>query len=337
MKNPSVAVLGAGNWGTTVAQLIASNGRDVTLWCRSEAQQKEIAEKRTNEKYLKGVSLSPRIHSTCNLTQAVRGAALLFFVIPSKAFREVARTAGDYLEPDQLIVHGTKGLEAKTHKRMSEILLEETCVRQIGVLSGPNIAPEICEGKPAGTVIASKFPRVIERATEVLLSDRFRVYSNEDVTGVELGGALKNIVALAAGMAAEMKLGENSKALLVTRGLSEIARLGVALGARAFTFAGMAGLGDLLVTCSSPLSRNHQVGVRLARGEKLPEILEKLGMVAEGVNTSKAAHEIAAERGLDLPLFEGIYRIVHKGLSPAKALEELMTLSSRHDVDRTLG
>jgi len=218
---------------------------------------------------------------------------------------------------------------------MSEVLFQETCIKQMGVLSGPNIAPEIAAGKPAGTVVASRFPRVIAEALNLLVSPRFRVYSGQDVTGVELAGALKNVVAIAGGIATQLQLGDNAKALLVTRGLTEMTRLGVALGARSGTFCGVAGLGDLIVTCASPMSRNHRVGAGLARGTKLTQVVRELGMVAEGVNTSQVAYEMIRERRLYAPVFEGVYKMVHQGLSPKKALDELMRLESRPDVDLT--
>jgi glycerol-3-phosphate dehydrogenase (NAD(P)+) len=288
-KQPAaVSVLGAGNWGTTLAHLIGENGFPVRLWARNVELATEIAERRTNTQYLPGLTLSAKIQPTSDLDEAVRGATLLFIVIPSQAFRLVCTQIGGLVTPAQLAVHATKGLELSTYKRMTEIMLEETCLRQIGVLSGPNIAREMCEGKPAGTVIASRFPRVIEVARNYLKSRRLRVYANSDVVGVELGGTLKNIIAIAAGMATQMQLGENAKSLLITRGLSEIARLGVALGSDPMTFSGLAGIGDLMVTCASPISRNHRVGAALARGLSLSEAVESLGMVAEGIRPRRS-------------------------------------------------
>ena len=240
----TLTVLGAGNWGTTLAHLIGQNGYPVRLWARSPAAVAEINERHTHERYLSGMSLSANIEATSDLDEAVRDAELIFIVIPSQAFREVCAQIGAVVRPHQLAVHATKGLELGSYKRMTEIISEETCLRQLGVLSGPNIAREMCAGKPAGTVVASRFPRVVELAREVLRSKQLRVYGNTDVVGVELGGTLKNIIAIAAGMATQMELGENAKALLITRGLSEIARLGVALGADPMTFSGLAGIGD---------------------------------------------------------------------------------------------
>jgi glycerol-3-phosphate dehydrogenase (NAD(P)+) len=332
-KNERVAVLGAGNWGTVVADLIAGNGHPVRLWCRRKEQAEEVNDAHTNERYLPGVKLSADIRATHRLREAVDGVPLLFFIIPTKAFRETCRAVGDLLTPDQLVVHGSKGFEAETHHRMSEILRQETCVKQLGVLSGPNIAPEIAAGKPAGAVVASAFPRVVSEATEALKGERFRIYHSRDVAGVEIAGALKNVVAIAAGVARELELGENARALLITRGMAEIRRIGAAQGAAPETFGGVAGLGDLIVTCASPLSRNNRVGAALARGEKLPEIVTRLGMVAEGVNTARVAHEVIAARRLDAPVFEAVYRVVHEGEDPKDALRRLMQLEAKPDVE----
>ena len=331
-----VAVLGAGNWGTTVAHLIAGNGHPVSLWCRSKSQCEEINGAHTNERYLEGIRLSQNITATNDLTEAVAGVQVILFVIPSKAFREVARSLGEVLRPSQFVIHATKGLEAETHLRMSEVLLQETCALQFGVLSGPNIALEMCQGKPGGTVIASNFPRVIEAGRDVLMCEQLRVYANADVIGVELGGTLKNVVAIAAGMLSALDLGENARALLITRGLSEMARIGVALGADPMTFAGLAGIGDLMVTCSSPLSRNHRVGAALARGVTLEQAVKDLGMVAEGVNTAKVTHELAGRYRLDIPMMEAVYRGLYESLDPRDGIKELMRLSSRYDIDRAL-
>lgn len=333
---PKVAVLGAGNWGTTVAHLIGVNGFPVWLWARSAELCREVNENHQNSRYLAGLSLSPNVRATDDLAQAVRDVDLMFVVIPSGGFRAVCSDLGPLVRPQQFAVHATKGLELGSHKRMSEILVEETCLRQHGVLSGPNIAREICEGKPAGTVLASHFPRVIHRATELLRSKQMRVYANTDVVGIELAGTLKNIIAIAAGMATEMKLGENAKSLLITRGLSEIARLGVALGADPMTFSGVAGIGDLLVTCASPLSRNNQVGSALARGESLEQAIAKLGMVAEGVKAAKIAYDITNTLGLRSPLIHGVYKVVHEQLDPRLALRELMTGAAQDDIDPSL-
>jgi glycerol-3-phosphate dehydrogenase (NAD(P)+) len=333
---PAVSVLGAGNWGTTIAHLIGQNGFPVRLWARNVELCDEINQQRTNNQYLRGLTLSENIEATSDLAAAVRGIPLLFIVLPSHVFRLVCAQIGELVTPAQIAVHATKGLEQLTYKRMTEIMLEETCLRQIGVLSGPNIAREMCEGKPAGTVVASRFPRVIERARDLLKSRRLRVYGNTDVVGVELAGTFKNVIAIAAGMATQMELGENAKSLLITRGLSEIARLGVALGSDPMTFSGLAGIGDLMVTCASPISRNHRVGAALARGLSLGEAVESLGMVAEGVKAAKIAYELTNTFDMRSPLIHGVYRVVHEGLDPRMALGELMAGAVQDDIDPSL-
>jgi glycerol-3-phosphate dehydrogenase (NAD(P)+) len=326
-----IAVLGAGNWGTTLAHLVASNGHRVRLWTRDRARARELNEQRTSAS-VPGLRIADGVRTATALAEVVRGAALVLVVLPSQAFREVCRELGDCASPDQPVVHCSKGLELDTHRRMSEILVEETCVRQIGVLSGPNIAAEIARGKPAGTVIASAFPAIVQLARHLLSSPALRVFSSTDVLGVELCGALKNVVAIAAGMAEEMRLGDNAKAFLITRGMAELMRLASAMGAEPMTLSGLAGIGDLMVTCQSPLSRNHRIGVALARGQRLDAAVAELGMVAEGVYASRAARALASARELELPLFASVDRVLHEGLAPAAALDELMRLPVGRDV-----
>ena len=330
----SIAVLGAGNWGTTLSDLIASNGHAVHLWTRQQNQRDEINARHTNEVAVPGLRLPDGVSATSDLGEAVRGAEIVLVVIPSQAFREVASELGDVLEPEQIVLTATKGLERESNARMTEILLEETCAKQIGVLSGPNLAPEIARHKPAGTVVASHFPHVIELARKALSCPRLMVFAGNDVLGVELAGALKNVVAIAAGAATQMDVGENAKSFLVTRGLAEYTRLAVTMGASPLTFAGLAGIGDLMVTCASPISRNHRVGAGLARGEPLAAVLEKLGMVAEGVYAAVAARALTRKHHVEAPLLDRVYRLLYEGLACDEALRELMTLPAGRDVGR---
>lgn len=337
MTAPAVAVLGAGNWGTTLAHLVAGNGRRVWLWTRTREQADEVNDRHTNEHYAPGLAIDHKVKATEELERVLGECPLALLVVPSQAFREVCRRAGDVLRPDHVVLHATKGLERGTHRRMTEILLEETCVRLFGVVSGPNIAPEIAAGKPAGTVVASHVPRVVELGREVLTSRRFMTFAGDDVCGIELAGALKNVVALAAGMAEAMDVGENAKALLVTRGLAEISRLSFAMGARPATFGGLAGIGDLMVTCASRHSRNHRVGEALARGESLESVTTRLGMVAEGVHTVVSARELATLHDIEAPVVDRVHRVLYEGLAPQAALEELMALRTGRDVARYRG
>jgi glycerol-3-phosphate dehydrogenase (NAD(P)+) len=323
---PAVAVLGAGNWGTVIAHLAARNGCAVRLLCRDPERCREIAEEHTNRAATPGLVLAQGITPTTRIGDAVQGAELVIVAVPAQSFRGLAVELASWISPSQAVLHAAKGLELGTCARMSEILGAETCVRQLGVLSGPNIAAEIAEGKPAGTLIASGFPRVIRLGRRALGSAQLMVFSGSDVLGVEIAGALKNVVALAAGMADEMGVGDNAKALLLTRGLAEMTSLAVAMGAQPATLAGLAGIGDLSVTCSSPRSRNHRVGAALARGERLDDVLRGLGMVAEGVPTSRAARSLAAGLGVATPLFDRVHRVLHDGLPPADALHQLMRL-----------
>jgi len=327
-----LAVLGAGNWGTVIAQLAAQNGHDVRLWTRNPEQRDEINARRTNEKAVPGMRVHEGVRASCDLKEALAETELVVVVIPSQAMRQVMRAAGEHLKPHQIVLHATKGLEKGTRHRMTEILRQETSTKQVGVLAGPNIAGEIALGKPAGTVITSRYPRAWELGRRALASKQMMVFHGDDVLGVELAGALKNVVAIAAGMASELQVGENAKALLMTRGLAEVTRIAVTLGAAPSTFSGLAGMGDLIATCSSPRSRNHRVGAALVQGHSLDHILNNLGMVAEGVPTCIVARELARELGIDAPLIEKVYRVVHEGQPPMEGLDELMHVPAGRDV-----
>ena len=327
-----IAVIGAGNWGTVLAHLAAQSGHEVRLWSRDAEQCAEINETRTNSRAIRALKIDERVRGEPDLRAAVEGAAMVVVVIPSQAFRDVSRKLGDVLDPRHIVLHATKGIELKTHRRMSEILEEETCARQIGVLSGPNIAAEIAEGLPAGTVVTSRFPHVVRAGKQAFTSGRFMVFGASDVVGVELCGALKNVVAIAAGIASGMGIGENAMALLVTRGLAEITALATAMGAKPGTLAGLAGAGDLMVTCRSHHSRNHRVGEALANGATLEDAVAKLGMVAEGVSTAIAAKELAAAHEIECPVLERVYRVLHEGVAPQVALDELLRMRAGRDV-----
>jgi glycerol-3-phosphate dehydrogenase (NAD(P)+) len=331
-SDDAVAVLGAGNWGTTIAHLIGENGFPVRLWSRDAEQVAEIESTRQNPRAMQGLTLSASVHADFDMGRVVRGAGAVILVVPSQAMREVTRALGDILTTEQIVVHASKGLELGSHKRMSEIIAEETCAKRVGVIAGPNIATEIAAGAPAGTVVTSRFPEVVRRIKRLLASNRFMVFAGADVIGVEMCGALKNVVAIAAGMATEMNVGENAMALLITRGLAEITEIASSFGAKPATLAGLAGVGDLTVTCRSKHSRNHRVGTALARGATLDEALRALGMVAEGVATSVAARELAEQRQIRTPLFEQVHRVLYGGISPSAALEELLRMPTGRDV-----
>ncbi len=331
-----ITVLGAGNWGTTVAQLCAQNGHAVTLWSRDPERCAEINRKHTNTRSLRQVSLDPTIVAVHDLAQGVSAADLIFILLPSQALRELCRRFGEVARPEHLVVHGIKGLEIDSHARMSQILREETCVRQIGVLAGPNIATEIAHGKLAGTVVATPFPALASLVRTALECAQLRVFHATDVRGVELCGALKNVVAIAAGMIDQLDLGENAKAFMLTRGMVELTRLASVMGAQPATTTGLAGIGDLMVTCASTLSRNHRLGVELARGVSLEDALARIGMVVEGVYASRSARALAEQHGIAMPLFDHIDQVLHEGLPVAAAIDALMGLPTGHDVPHVL-
>ena len=321
-----ILVVGGGSFGTALASLLAEIGRRVRLWVRREETAEEINKNHRNSRYFPEQKLPRNLRATTDLAGVIRTAPIVLTVIPSRSFRQVASEIGNHIQGDQILVHATKGIEIETFKRMSEILREETCSLKIGVLSGPNLAGEIMARHPAGATVASRYQEVVDRVQAVFRSDRMRVYGGHDVIGTELGGAFKNIIALAAGAVDGMGFGDNTKALLMTRGLSEMARFGVALGADVFTFGGLAGIGDLITTCASPLSRNRRVGMALAKGEKLDDILTRIGQVAEGVPTTVAVHRQAMAIDLDLPIVRAVHATLYEGVPPIEALADLMRL-----------
>lgn len=317
-------VVGGGAWGTTLASLLANRGRKVRLWVREKTLAAGINRRHINATFLPDLPLAPGLRAVTDLKRAVRNARVVLVVVPSKYFRGVARTVGSAIEGDQVLIHATKGIEVDSGKRMSQVLREETCALKIGVLSGPNLAREIMAGGPAGALLASRYDTVLEQVQPLFEGTNLRVYGGGDVIGAEVAGSFKNIVALAAGAADEMGLGDNARSLLVTRGLLEMARFGTSLGADVHTFGGLAGIGDLMATCGSRLSRNHQVGERLAAGENLDTIVEGMDHVAEGVTTTAAVHARARSMGLDLHIVNTVHRVLYEGLAPGEAMKEMM-------------
>lgn len=331
-----VGVLGGGSWGTAIAHLLRKNGVPTLQWMRDRDVAESIANDATNPRYLPGQPLAEGIETTLDLAEVSERCELIFVVVPTKVLRVVARELGNTLRADHLLVSCSKGLEPGTAKRMTEVIREETCVLRVGALSGPNLAKEILRGDPSATVVASRYDELVTRATRVLMGPSFRVYGNSDVLGVELGGALKNVAAIAAGVAAGLGFGDNTKALLVTRALAEIRRLGERLGANPMTFAGLAGVGDLMVTCASPLSRNHQVGRRLADGQSLTQIGREMKQVAEGVSTSRVASELSERLDVHMPIARGVYRLAHEAAKPEVVLRDLMAIQAMYEVDRPI-
>ncbi len=321
------AVIGAGGWGTALAVLLADKGYRVSFWMRRQEVYKKIILKRTNEDYLPDVKLRETIFPTVDLEEALRGKQLVIFAVPSHGLRTVAAAAAPYMSPHTVVVNAAKGLEDPGRLRLSQVLQEELPEElhgRIAVISGPNHAEEVSRGLPSATVAASSVQETARQVQEALMTPYFRVYTNPDLVGVELGGALKNVIALGAGIVDGLELGDNAKATLVTRGLAEMTRLGTAVGARARTFAGLSGLGDLYVTCSSLHSRNRAVGFKLGRGMRWGEIAAGMRTVAEGVNTTRAAAELSRKIGVEMPITAEIYRVLFEGKLPQEAVEILM-------------
>ena len=321
-----IAVIGGGSFGTVVANIIALNGHDVQFWMRSSDLVNEVNECHENKQYLPGYALSRRVVATESMADAVTKSSLIFVAVPSSSFREVVKQIAVFAPDEVMLISTTKGIEPSSFKLMSQILDEESPNSKIGVLSGPNLAKEIASKHPTGTVIASNIEEIRETVKEVLRSDTFRVYTNDDMFGIELGGSLKNIYAIIAGLAASIGMGHNTNSMLVTRALAEMARFGRELGADPMTFLGLAGVGDLVVTCSTPLSRNYRIGQALGEGRSIEQALTEVGQVAEGVNTLKLVKEKADELGVYMPLVNGLYRIVYDN-QPIKNIVSSLTLS----------
>jgi glycerol-3-phosphate dehydrogenase (NAD(P)+) len=323
-----VAVIGAGTWGTVLAQLASQNCREVRLWTRDESQARQINATRVNEKYLRDVSLSPKVLAVTEMERVMAvgegGVQLVIWALPSSVARTQARAFAPFFTGGELLIHATKGIEPVTLKRMTEVLAEELPIPRIGVLSGPNLALEVARGEPAASVVASEYEDVVEAGQQILGTPKFRVYSSTDVVGVEWAGTLKNILAIGAGALDALGMGWNARSMLITRGLAEMVRFGTAMGGDTLTFLGLAGMGDLMATCGSPLSRNYRVGARLAKGEKLEDILTSLGTTAEGVSTTRTVSRFARERGISMPISEGVNALLSGGASVHQAMEGLM-------------
>lgn len=322
-----VGIIGTGMWGTTLAVMLSGRGLRTFLWARTAEEAGRLEKARENEVFLPGIRFPDGLRITDSVGEAVVGSDLVLLVVPAQRMRENVAALRDYLSVDTVVVSGAKGLEIGSCLRMSEVIAQELpCDLGAGVvaLSGPNIAGEIARGLPATTVVAGRDPGRVAMVQRALAGPAFRVYSNADIVGVELGGALKNVVALAAGICDGLRAGDNAKAAIVTRGLAEMARLGVAAGAQALTFAGLAGLGDLVTTCASPHSRNRRLGEQLAQGRPLAEIQSSTRMVAEGVTTTLAACQLAAHFGVDLPIASLMRQVLFEGKSILQAGVELM-------------
>ena len=332
-----IAVLGSGSWGTALGQVLAENGHEVVLWGREDHIADEINQAHTNSHFLPGINLPTAIVATTDLKASLDQAAVLLFVLPTKAIRSVARQVASYLSQSDahpLLVHATKGLEQGTHLRVSQ-MIEEEIPRQdyqdLVVLSGPSHAEEVARHDLTTVTAACPNLQAAEKVQALFKNHYFRIYTNTDVVGVEMGAALKNIIALGAGVLAGAGYGDNAKAALVTRGLAEISRMGIKLGADPLTFVGLSGVGDLVVTCTSPHSRNWQAGNLLAKGYSKEAIEEEIQMVVEGIATCQSAYELAKESGIEMPITEALYGLIYEGAQVKEGLLRLMTRDGKQE------
>ena len=325
-------IVGAGNFGTAVANIIAEGGVPVGLWMRDPGQLADIRANGENRRYLPGHALAPAVEPTADLAHAVCASDIVFVTVPSASFGEVARELRPVVKPGAAVISGTKGI-AEGFRLMSQILEDALPEARIGVVSGPNLAEEIADGRQTGTVVASRHESLREEVREALTSPTFRVYGSTDVYGVELGGALKNIYAIVCGVATALGVGQNALAMLITRSLAEMGRFAAALGANPMTFLGLAGVGDLFATCTSPLSRNFQLGAKLAAGKSLEEAMEDLGKLAEGVNTVRVVQAKSKALGVYMPLADALHRLLFGGDDLRRIVVDLMTGEQRMDVE----
>lgn len=332
-KHLKVAVLGGGSFGTAIANIVAANNHHTCLWMRSTEQAEKCQSERQNNRYLPGVPLHSQLRITADLEAAVGDADLIFVSIPSHSFREICRLLKPLLPSNTVVVSTAKGIEPVGFTFMSQIIEQELPGHPVGVLSGPNFAREIVQQQQTGTVIASENQRVIDIVQHTLKSPSFRVYANHDRYGVELGGALKNIYAIICGMAAALGAGHNTQAMLLTRSLAEMGRFAQVMGANPMTFLGLAGVGDLILTCTSDLSRNYRVGFALGQGKDLNEVVGSLGQVAEGVNTLRQVKQKADELNVYMPLVTGLYAVLFENRAIKDVAHGLMVGEQSNDVE----
>lgn len=331
-----MAVLGAGSWGTALAKLLADNGHRVRLWARREEQAREIEERRENTDYLPGAKLPENLHATSELEGALEGAELVLSVVPTHGLRSVLDACASMLPEHAPILSCTKGIENSTLMLVSQIFEEHLPKEQhhlLTYLAGPSFAKEVAARMPTAVTVAGHDLEVAGHVQHLLRNDVFRVYTTDDVIGAELAGALKNVIAIAAGVGDGLGFGHNARAAIITRGIAEIGRLGERLGAHPMTMMGLAGMGDLVLTCTGDLSRNRKVGLALGRGETIADILAGMHMVAEGVRTTKSAYELAAREGIEMPITAAMYRILYESQDPREAVIDLMTRRARPERD----
>jgi len=327
MKNLKVGLLGGGSWGTTVASLVSRNA-PVTLWARNPKTVEEINSLHTNSTYLPGAKLPDKLKASNDIAETVSGADVVIMGIPSQNFRSVLQEVKQHIRPWVPVISLTKGLELDTRMRMTEIITEVLPGHPVGVLTGPNLAREIMAGQAAASVIAMEDDIIVRELQSIFKSGLFRVYTNNDVIGCELGGVLKNIIAIAVGMGDGQGAGDNTRSALITRGLAEVTRLGVAMGGRAETFAGLAGMGDMIATCTSPQSRNRHVGVELGKGRSMQEIVDEMVMVAEGAKSAPAVMALAEKYGIEMPIAKDVYQVLSGDDTASRAFRGLLRVTA---------
>ncbi len=335
-KKFQIGVVGGGSWGTALSNLLASKGYAIDMWVYEKDVKDQILETGENKIFLPDVKLSSNLHPTNDIAKSVSGKNMVVVVVPSHLMREVTLEMAKAVLKETIIVTASKGIENKTHLTMIGVLKEtlaEIPHHRLGVISGPSFAREVARNLPTVVTVASEDIETAALAQQVFATPNFRVYTSEDVIGVELGGSLKNVIAIGAGVVDGLGLGLNARAALITRGMTEIRRLGLKLGANPRTFTGLAGIGDLILTCTGDLSRNHTVGVKIGQGKKVSDILSEMRMVAEGVKTARSVYNLSRKLGVDMPIFHEAYRILYEDFSPKEAIYRLMTRDLKQELD----
>ena len=331
----AIGVIGAGGWGTALAKLLCEKGNEVTLWCHGEETYRQIQERRENRFYLPEITLPGSLKVTCSLEEAASGRELIFCAVPSPWVREVMRSAVSYVAPEAILVCGTKGIEEGSLMTMGEVLSEIFGLSKrdrLAFLSGPTFALEVVRGLPAAVTVAAFVDEVGREVQETLSTQDLRVYTSRDVVGVQMGGVVKNVIAIAAGISDGLGLGSNARAALITRGLAEMTRLTVKMGADLLTLSGLPGLGDLILTCTGELSRNRSVGIQIAQGKKIERILGEMRMVAEGVRNTRSVYLLSRQIGVEMPIVEQMYLVLYEGKKPTEAVRDLMQRSLKAEI-----
>ncbi|MDH3973274.1 MAG: NAD(P)H-dependent glycerol-3-phosphate dehydrogenase [Deltaproteobacteria bacterium] len=332
-----IGVVGGGSWGTTLANLLSNKGYDVTFWVYEEDLCRTINESHENTLYLKDITLSNELRASNSISQVIEEKDLLLFVTPSHVARAILTEASDHINEDQILVSATKGIEESTLKTNSQVIeeiLSPSISKNTVYLSGPSFAREVAIRQPTAVTVASQNEKRAQSVQEIFSTDYFRVYRSSDIIGLEVGGSIKNVIALGAGISDGLGFGSNARAALITRGLAEMLRLGVKMGANAMTFSGLSGLGDLVLTCTGDLSRNRNVGLRLGKGEKIGDILSDMKMVAEGVKTAKAAYDLSRKISVEMPITECIYNIIYNDMNAREAVSTLMTRELKEELTK---